>query len=182
MSSILSVPDPHLRATSSVIESITPDIQNELHDLIDALRGAHNPEGVGLSLPQIGINKRGFATYLEHRIKIYLNPEILDQSEETTLGGTTERPTLEGCLSIPHLYGPVPRPKKIKFRAIDERGTEIIKTLSSFPARVFLHELDHLDGVLFTDYTLKHSLPLYFLDTDQDKFVEVENPQAIIKW
>ena len=182
MTSIISVPHPTLRAKSSHIPAITRELQDELHQLIDALLAAHNPEGVGLSLPQIGINKRGFATYLEKKIRIYLNPEIVDQSEETTLGGTPERPTLEGCLSIPHLYGPVPRAKKIKFRALDEKGIETTKTLSSFPARVFLHELDHLDGILFTDYTLKHNLPLYFLDTVQDKFVQVEDPSRVIKW
>lgn len=182
MPSILSVPDSHLRQSSEAITNITREIQEEVEDLIDALKGAHNPEGVGLSFPQIGINKRGFATYLEKKIRIYLNPQILDMSEETTLGGTPERPTLEGCLSIPHLYGPVPRAKKIKISAIDEHGIEVSKTFTSFPARVFLHELDHLDGVLFTDYTLKHNLPLYFLDQDQDRFVQVDNPTDIIKW
>lgn len=182
MSAIISVPHPTLRTQCEPIENITRDIQEEVQDLIDALKGAHNPEGVGLSFPQIGVSKRGFATYLEKRIKIYLNPEILDQSEETTLGGTPERPTLEGCLSIPHFYGPVPRAKKIKIRAIDEHGLEVNKTLSSFAARVFLHEQDHLDGILFTDYTLRHNLPLYFLDNEQEKFVQVEDPTAIIKW
>lgn len=179
---ILSVPHQTLRTKCEPITSITRDIQEEIQDLIDALKGAHDPEGVGLSFPQIGITKRGFVTYLEKKIRIYLNPEILDQSEETTLGGTPERPTLEGCLSIPHLYGPVPRAKKIKIKAVDEHGVEVIKTLSSFAARVFLHEQDHLDGILFTDYTLKHNLPLYFLDNEQDKFIQVEDPKAIIKW
>ncbi len=182
MPTIISVPHPTLRTQCEPITSITREVQEEIQDLIDALKGAHDPEGVGLSFPQIGITKRGFATYLEKKIRIYLNPEIIDQSEETTLGGTPERPTLEGCLSIPNLYGPVPRAKKIKIQAIDEHGSEIVKTFTSFPARVFLHEQDHLDGILFTDYTLKNSLPLYFLDHDQDRFVQVEEPKEIIKW
>lgn len=182
MPSIISVPYPTLRTHCEPINSITREVQEEIQDLIDALKGAHDPEGVGLSFPQIGITKRGFATYLEKKIRIYLNPEIVDQSEETTLGGTPERPTLEGCLSIPHLYGPVPRAKKIKIKAIDEHGVEVFKTFTSFPARVFLHEQDHLDGILFTDYTLKNNLPLYFLDHDQDRFVQVEDPKEIIKW
>lgn len=182
MTTILSVPHPTLRTQCDPITNITREIQEEIQDLIDALKGAHDPEGVGLSFPQIGITKRGFATYLEKKVRIYLNPVILDQSEETTLGGTPERPTLEGCLSIPHLYGPVPRAKKIKIKAIDEHGVEVFKTFTSFPARVFLHEQDHLDGILFTDYTLKNNLPLYFLDHDQDRFVQVEDPSQIIKW
>ncbi len=179
---ILVVPDPILRAPSVPVETITPVVQDQIMDLIKAVKGATNPEGVGLSFPQIGISLRGFVTYLDHRIKVYLNPVVLDQSDVTTLGGTPERPTLEGCLSIPHLYGPVRRAKKIKVKALDEHGVEFSKTLSSFPARVFLHELDHLNGVLFTDYTLKENLPLYLLDQETERFVTIEDPTQVIKW
>lgn len=146
------------------------------------MKNAHNPEGVGLSFPQIGYNLRGFVTYLEKRIKIYLNPVILDLSEDTTLGGTPERPTLEGCLSIPWLYGPVARSKKVKIHALDEHGVEFTKVLSSFPARLIQHEYDHLEGILFTDYTLRDQLPLYLLDHEHDQFVKITDPAAVIKW
>ena len=182
MKSILSVPDAILRKKSVEIGQITPDIQEKIVELIDTIVNAKNPEGVGLSFPQIGYNLRGFVTYLDKKVKIYLNPIILDQSEEKTLGGTEGRPTLEGCLSIPWLYGPVWRPKKIKIQAIDERGVEFSKTLSSFPARLAMHEYDHLEGVLFTDYTIKDNLPLYLLNHEQDKFVQIEDPTTVIKW
>ncbi len=179
---ILSVPDPILRKKSIKIERLTPEIQAKVQELMDTMKAAHDPEGVGLSFPQIGYNLRGFVTYLEKRIKVYLNPVILDMSEEKTLGGSAERPTLEGCLSIPWLYGPVWRSKKIKIQAIDEHGVEFSKTLTSFPARLAQHEQDHLDGILFTDYTLKENLPLYLLDKEKDKFVTIEEPAAVIKW
>jgi peptide deformylase len=179
---ILSVPDQILRKKSIAVDKITPDIQKMIDELKETMIDAHDPEGVGLSLPQIGYNVRGFVTYLEKKLKIYLNPVILDMSEEKTLGGTPERPTLEGCLSIPWLYGPVWRPKKIKIQALDEHGVEFTKILTSFPARLAMHEYDHLEGVLFTDYTLKENLPLYLLDREQNKFVEVEDPKSVIKW
>lgn len=182
MQTILSVPHPILRKKSIAVDRITSDIQKMIDELKETMVNAHDPEGVGLSLPQIGYNVRGFVTYLEKKLKIYLNPIILDMSEEKTLGGTPERPTLEGCLSIPWLYGPVWRPKKIKIQALDEHGVEFIKTLTSFPARLAMHEYDHLEGVLFTDYTLKENLPLYLLDREQNKFVEVEDPKSVIKW
>lgn len=182
MKPILSVPHDILRQKSANIDSITLDIQDKILDLQETMVGAHNPEGVGLSFPQIGYNLRGFVTYLDKKMKVYLNPVILDMSEEKTLGGTTDRPTLEGCLSIPWLYGPVWRPKKIKVQAIDEHGVEFYKTLSSFPARLFMHEYDHLEGVLFTDYTLKDNLPLYVLEHEQNKFTQIEDPSAVIKW
>lgn len=181
MSKILVVPHNKLRDKS---QPVTFDHNLRLHltELIDALKNARDPEGVGLSFPQIGLSLRGFVTYLDHRIRIYLNPELLDMSEEKTLGGTPERPTLEGCLSIPSLYGPVWRSKKIKIKAFDEWGNEFSKTLTSFPARLFLHEYDHLEGILFTDYTKRDGLPLYFLDRELDKFVEVPDPSMAIKW
>lgn len=182
MKPILAVPHDILRKKSTPIDRITPDVQEKVRELSDTMIKAHDPEGVGLSFPQIGYNLRGFVTYLEKRLKIYLNPVILDQSEELTLGGKPERPTLEGCLSIPWLYGPVWRAKKIKIQAIDEHGIEFIKTLSSFPARLALHEYDHLEGILFTDYTLKGNLPLYLLNHEQDKFTQIADPSAVIKW
>lgn len=182
MKPIISVPDKILRTKSVKIDRINHDVQKKIEELVDTIISARNPEGVGLSFPQIGYNLRGFVTYLEKKVKIYLNPIILDQSEEKTLGGTPERPTLEGCLSIPWLYGPVWRPKKIKIQALDEHGIEFVKTLSSFPARLAMHEYDHLEGVLFTDYTIKDNLPLYLLNHEQDKFVEIEDPSTVIKW
>lgn len=182
MQPILTVPHEVLRQKSAPIERLTPEVQHQVMELIDTMKSAHNPEGVGLSFPQIGFNLRGFVTYLEKRIKVYLNPVLLDLSEEKTLGGTPERPTLEGCLSIPWLYGPVVRSKKVKIQAIDERGVEFTKTLSSFPARLIQHEYDHLEGILFTDYTLRDSLPLYLLDHEKDQFVKIEDPAAVIKW
>lgn len=182
MQTIISVPHEILRKKSTPIDRLTPEVQEQIVDLIDTIKNAHDPEGVGLSFPQIGLNIRGFVTYLEKRVKIYLNPVILDMSEETTYGGTKDRPTLEGCLSIPWLYGPVSRPKKIKIQALDEHGVEFVKTLSSFPARLFMHEYDHLEGVLFTDYTLRDDLPLYLLDHTKDSFVKIENPGEVIHW
>ena len=181
MKTILTVPHDVLRKKSIAV-GFDDQLRVQVEDMVEALKEARDPEGVGLSFPQIGLNLRGFATYLDHKVRIYLNPEILDVDEKMILGGTTDRPTLEGCLSIPHLYGPVWRPKKIKIKAYDEFGNEFFKTLSSFPARVFLHEYDHLEGILFTDYTLKENLPLYFLDKEQDKFIEVKDPSSVIKW
>lgn len=179
---IISVPHPTLRAKSVPIDQLDQAVLTKISELKDTMKHAHDPEGVGLSFPQIGYNLRGFVTYLEKKMKVYLNPLILDLSEEKTLGGTPDRPTLEGCLSIPWLYGPVWRAKRLKIQAMDEHGESFTKILTSFPARLALHEYDHLEGVLFTDYTLKENLPLYLLDREHDKFVQIEDPSSVIKW
>lgn len=181
MTNIITVPHDTLRKKSKPVE-FTDDLRSQVESLADALKKAREPEGVGLSFPQIDLSLRGFVTFLDNKVRIYLNPEVLDMDEKMTLGGRPDRPTLEGCLSIPYLYGPVWRPKKIKIKAHDEWGNEFYKTLSSFPARLFLHELDHLEGVLFTDYTKRDNLPLFFLDHEKDTFTELEDPSAVIKW
>jgi peptide deformylase len=179
---ILTVPEDKLRQICTPFESFGYETQTLVLDLEDSLKKAPPPGGVGLALPQIGILKRGFATYIEHKLRIYLNPKILDLGDETTLGPNKNHPLLEGCLSIPQLYGPVPRSKKIKVEAQNERGESKIYTLTNFQARVFLHEYDHLDGILFTDYTKKEGLPLYFHDQRKDQLIELEDPSQVIKW
>ena len=178
--SIIEVPDNKLRAVSSPVRDFTRDFHELLLDLEETLKKATNPEGVGLSFPQLGHNLRGFFTYIDRRPRFYVNPEILDISNSITYGPRPDRPIMEGCLSIPRYYGPVPRPYKVKVKALDEKGNEFTRTLSSFRARVFLHELDHLDGKLFTDYTLEFNLPLY--EIKNDEFVPVKNPSLIINW
>ncbi|MEI6691023.1 MAG: peptide deformylase [bacterium] len=180
--SIIKVPNDILRKVCVPVTTITRELEEQVVDLEEALKQARNPEGVGLSFPQLGILTRGFVTYIDHRMNIYLNPEIIDMGDEKTLGPREDHPLLEGCLSIPHLYGPVWRSRKIRIKAIDEKGREHTANLSNFAARVFLHEYDHLDGILFTDYTKSGSLPLYFHDLEKDEFIEIEDPSAVIKW
>ena len=182
--SILQVPDQKLRKIAIDLKDFhSQETKSNIESLIDTIKSATNPEGVGLAFPQIGLNLRGFVTYLDKKTRIYLNPEVLDVDEKLTLGGRTpDRPTLEGCLSIPWLYGPVYRPKKIKIKAHDEHGVEFTKTLTSFRARLFMHEQDHLEGILFTDYTLKDDLPLFMLNQDTEEFTPIKDPSSIIKW
>jgi peptide deformylase len=172
---------------------------------------------VGLSAIQVGTPARIFMTYLPplndldtlddqqppQELKIFINPEIIDKSEKVTLGPDKKHPALEGCLSIPNLYGPVPRHQtiKIKYQTIagsldreivasnettkrsDDQTIKLIEkteVFSNFYARVIQHEFDHLEGILFTDYTLKHGLPLYF---DNGKtLTEIPLPEKLIQW
>lgn len=177
---IVEVPDKKLRRISEPIKEVTKEIRELLLDLEETLKKATNPEGVGLSLPQVGHNLRAFFTYIDHKPRFYVNPEILDVSDHITYGPRPDRPIMEGCLSIPRYYGPVPRPYKVRIKAEDEYGEEFTRTLSSFRARVFLHELDHLDGKLFTDYTKEFNLPLY--EVVNEEFVPVAKPKKVISW
>jgi len=179
--SIIVVPNPILRAKSVPVD-MKKDIkliQKLVGDLEETLEKKEHPKGVGLSSPQIGKNVRVFSTLLpasaneqEHGrpsdeekeqavLATYINPEIVKTSSDRTFGPDPNDPILEGCLSIPKLYGPVPRWSWVTLRYITSTQESQEKTFYGFFARVIQHEYDHLEGILFTDYVKKFGLPLY---------------------
>lgn len=189
---ILTVPNPILRAKSITVnlEKDFDLVKRHIANLEETLEKKANPKGVGLSSPQIGKNLRIFSTYLpdssntldqgrpneeekeQAKLATYVNPEIIESSKDTTFGPDPEDPILEGCLSIPSLYGPVPRCSWIMLRYITPQLEEKTQKFSGFYARVIQHELDHLDGVLFIDYVFKYKLP--FFEFRKGKMVEIE--------
>ena len=132
--------DPVLRKKAKNVEKIYPLL---LHTMEDMLETMYESVGVGLAGPQIGISKRTVVIDIgEGPVKL-INPKIISK-EGSQIG-------LEGCLSIPGIYGDVDRAEKVTLKAQNEKG-EIIKIeAEGFMARVIQHELDHLDGVLFID-------------------------------
>jgi len=115
--------------------------------LITAMEKVLKKEGgVGLAAPQVGESIRLILVLLDSKNLIpMINPKITSHSDETELGE-------EGCLSLPGKWGDIQRYKEIAVRYLDEKSTERILKLNKFNARVVQHEIDHLDGILFTDY------------------------------
>lgn len=99
---------------------------------------------VGLAAPQVGENKRALVAQLGNKYWIMINPCIVSQSEKKVCDE-------EGCLSIPGEYGKVWRSEKITVEFFDEKFQKKKLVLSGFDARIVLHEIDHLDGILFVD-------------------------------
>lgn len=136
--------DPILRKQSRALESIT-DRERELFD--DMIETMHDADGIGLAAPQVGILKRMIVIDIgEGPIKA-ANPVLRDYEGEEIL--------YEGCLSIPKFSGAVKRPHALTVDYIDENGEEKTMHATWLLARVFCHETDHLDGVLFKDVTLR---------------------------
>lgn len=162
---IITVPHPTLRTTAQAVEQVSAHLKRFLPELATTLRSTRNPKGVGLAAPQVDEQLRIFATNLEDGMRIFINPELVEVSDTITFGPDKNDPYLEGCLSIPGLYGPVPRHETIRVRFQELEDSALTKpreeTFSDFAARVIQHEYDHLNGILFTDYTTKFSLPLY---------------------
>lgn len=123
----------------------------------DMVRYVKNPDngGVGLAAPQIGVNKRIIAVSLmrdgddeNYRTIAMMNPEIIEHTDETESDN-------EGCLSVPGEHGDVDRWKRIKVSYIDSSLRPQAMLLSGLAARIVQHEVDHLDGILFTDRVKK---------------------------
>ncbi len=138
--------DPVLRKKSESVKEVDDIIKKLVSDMKDTLKDI---KGLGLSAVQVGKLLRLFITDFssitkkENDICVFINPEILETD------GISE--TEEGCLSIPGLYCIVKRPYKIKLKWTDINNKEHIGIFENLKARVILHELDHLDGILFVD-------------------------------
>lgn len=186
---IITVPHKTLRQQAKEIIRLDENLVNFVAELEDTLLKKDNPKGVGLSAPQINESLRVFSTLLKSSqptthnsqpiIRTFINPEITSTSEQKTFGEDLENPILEGCLSIPYLYGPVPRWESIAFSfQVIEDGKLVRReeTFQGFTARVMQHEYDHLEGILFTDYILKYDLPLY--EDKSGKMKKIKNTVA----
>lgn len=144
---IVLIPDPILKQPAHpVADAAAADVRALIADLHDTVREAH---GVGLAANQIGsflrvcvINDGPNAPFA------LINPEVTSRSAGTSV-------LEEGCLSIPDVIVAVSRPKKVTVRALDESGTSVEIRASDFFAKVLQHEIDHLNGVLITDYAKK---------------------------
>lgn len=141
---IITDKDPTLRQTSRPVERVTPRIQQLLDDMLETMRAA---DGVGLAAPQVGVLRRLVVIEVEEDHPIFLiNPEIIYEA------GEQEEP--EGCLSIPGRSGIVRRPMKVTVRATGRDGKAFEMTGEGLLARAFCHEIDHLDGKLYTDIAI----------------------------
>ncbi len=139
---ILTLGNPMLRSKSAPIEHFDDALAAFADDMLETMRAA---PGVGLAAPQVGKLIRMFVfDDGEERSGARCNPVIVWQSEETTEAE-------EGCLSIPGTYFPVVRSTQVRVEARDVHGATVIEEAEGFLARIFQHEIDHLDGIMFID-------------------------------
>ena len=134
--------DPTLRQRAREVDKVTKAHRQLVKDMIDTMREA---PGVGLAGPQIGVLERVFVYEVEDDVGALFNPRIVERSTETL----TEE---EGCLSLPGLAYDVERAQSVRLEGINEKGRSVTIEASDLLARVFQHEIDHLDGVLFVDH------------------------------
>jgi len=157
--------DPVLKA---VAEPIT-NIDERLVQLTDEMfKVMYEAPGIGLAAPQIGVQRQVFVYDIDEERKVILNPQIVESSGEWVYD--------EGCLSIPGLYVEMVRPKRVLVRGINLDGNQVEFEADELLARLFQHEIDHLNGVLMFDrMTLdqrKEAIKVYRAREDQPKDAE----------
>jgi len=166
-----------LRQKSKPVAKVDKKILKLIQDLKDTLSVQKDPEGVGLAAPQIGKNLRVFVANYKGFERVVVNPEIIKISNKQSLpsGGKrkSKKEILEGCLSLPYYYGPLKRAAKITVKYLNESGGEITETFEGFNAQIIMHEIDHLEGILFVDHLLKEKKPLYKVQGDEWEEVEL---------
>lgn len=185
---IISAPHPSLREKATPVKVVDKKLISFIKDLESTLKNKDNPKGVGLAAPQVDKKLRIFTTQLSTtdnlddedslEIKHYINPVITANAGKQTFGEDKDNPQLEGCLSIPRIYAPVPRWKWIELEYLMLENGKLVpqkERFDDFAARVVQHEADHLDGILFTDYALEYDLPVYFENDKTGKLEETTN-------
>ena len=158
---IITLPDPVLRRKAKPITKFDKHLQTLIDDMLETMRDA---PGVGLAAPQINVLQQlAVIEYAEgededdeveegaepkpkpkKKLFIIINPEIVKASEEKVFG-------VEGCLSVPGLIGEVERHEALHVKALNRHGKPVKLKVDGWMARIFQHEIDHLNGVLFTD-------------------------------
>jgi peptide deformylase len=166
---IVTLPDPVLRRKAKAVTNFDKNLQALIDDMIETMRDA---PGVGLAAPQVGISERlAVIEYAEEdeddevetvhedaqenskppkpkQLFVLINPEIVKASEEKVMG-------IEGCLSIPGLLGEVERHHALQVKALNRHGKPVKLKVDGWLARIFQHEIDHLNGVVFTDFAAR---------------------------
>jgi len=141
---IVTMPDPVLRQKAQKVENINPGVLRVLDNLRDTMYAA---DGVGIAAPQIGVSKRMIVIDPGDQLIEMINPQIISSEGEQT--------AREGCLSVPDMVGWCKRAQTIKVKGLNRSGEEVEMEAVDMLARVFQHEIDHLDGILFPDKAIQ---------------------------
>jgi len=170
---IVTLPNPVLRRKAREITKFDKDLHTLINDMVETMRDA---PGVGLAAPQIGLSERLLVIeYYERepeedeeeneeapkKVWAIINPEIVKASEEKVMG-------VEGCLSIPGLVGEVERHEEVLVKGLNRHGKPMKVKANGWLARIFQHEIDHLNGILFPDLATRVWQPQEEVEEEQE--------------
>lgn len=166
---IIALPNPHLRQKSQRIGIITDEIRQIVKDMeqatVDWDLSREHEVGVALAAVQVDhlykvvVVRNNYDNKEDHTFTVFINPEITKLEGEVVAD-------YEGCLSVRDVYGKVPRHTKVKVKAKNLNGKEFRVTAEGFLARIFQHEIDHTNGIVFIDHIKDESEAFFHLDED----------------
>lgn len=179
MVKIVIAPNNILIQKAKKIDGIDKEILKIISDMKQALLSAEDPEGVGLAAPQIGKSLSIFVMKPTPKsiIKVFINPEILREEEKNDIKKKKGPTKLEGCLSLPNIWGEVKRSSAVALIYRDEKYISHTSIFKGFVATIIQHEIDHLNGIIFTKRVLEQDGTLYKSGKDKDGkvfFEEIE--------
>ncbi len=177
---IISLPNKHLREKSKKIGLVTDEIKQIITDMelatLDWEDSRKHELGVALAAIQIDkplklvIVRNDFDDKNDKTFSIFINPEIVKFEGEI-------ESDYEGCLSVKDIYGKVPRHTKVRVRALDQNGREVRVKAEGFLARVFQHEIDHTNGIVFVDH-IKDIKDAFYKLTESGKLENLDYEQV----
>lgn len=138
---VLKYPNKILKKKSKEIEEITPEIKELVLDMEKTML---KNKGIGLAAPQIGALERIVLIQISREPAAFINPKIVKKSKEKEI-------MEEGCLSFPGIFLEIKRPREIEVEALNLTGEKVLLKTEGLLSRIFQHEIDHLDGILFID-------------------------------
>lgn len=148
--------DPILKKVCKPVKKMTPSLLTLIDDMFETM---YEAQGVGLAAPQVGIVRRICVVDVQDEDPVVLiNPELLESSGEQTDD--------EGCLSVPGKCASVTRPDHVIVRALDKDMNEVTYEVEGLKARAFLHEMDHLDGILYGE---RANEPYHDIEEDEEE-------------
>lgn len=170
MKPIVHVPHPVLTAPAATVKIFDDKLMRLIKDMEETLLATVNPKGVGLAATQVSQSLRVFLTKptAKAKIRAFINPEIIKKSDELTQGVPERSNKMEGCLSIPNVWGNVHRSSSLTLRYQDESGTMHQEEFSGFLATIIQHETDHINGILFTQRVLEQKEKLFQVAAGDD--------------
>jgi len=166
MLKVLTVPNIILTSPNKPIINFDRKLIKFVNEMNKTLVAQSDPQGVGLAAPQVGYNLQLFIIKPtpESKIEVFINPKIIKKVRRSTLKNQTSKKLktpLEGCLSIPRIWGSVKRANKLLIEYQTSSGEKKQVWFTGFKAVIIQHEFDHLNGLLFTEQAVKQKSPLY---------------------
>jgi peptide deformylase len=192
MYTIITTPNKVLIDKASPVIKFDKKLKNVILKMEKTLRATTDPIGVGLAAPQVGLSLRLFQMKPTEKSKVttYINPIIESSSSEEEVPHfmnskkveshkpeSSKNKLLEGCLSIPDIWGNVTRKKEVTLSWQDEHGNKFKQVFTGFPSIIIQHEVDHLNGILFTKHVMEQKEKLFKSHKNaegEDEFEEIQ--------